>query len=51
MKQCKITLTWDGDMAELLDEANGMSLKDNIIFAMENGGVAYHNEIKITVEE
>lgn len=44
----EITLQWDGDMAELLDESNGMSLQDNIIFAIENGPVAYHNNIKIT---
>ena len=44
----EITLQWDGDMAELLDESSGMSLQDNIIFAIENGPVAYHNNIKIT---
>lgn len=47
----QVKLTWDGDMAELLDEASGMSLQDNIIFAMENGGVVYHNEIKIVAEK
>lgn len=49
----KIILEWDGDEADLLDEDNGMSLADNIIYTMhelDDDPVIYHNDIKITGE-
>ena len=48
----KIILEWDGDQADLLDEDSGMSLVDNIIYALEeadNDPAIYHNDIKITI--
>lgn len=47
----KIILEWDGDQADLLNEDNGMSLQDNIIYAIEQKSDAVlHNNIKITME-
>lgn len=50
----KIILEWDGDEADLLDEDNGMSLVDNIIYTMRGLDydlVLYHNDIRITGEK
>ena len=48
----KIILEWDGDQADLLDEDNGMSLADNIIYVLDNkDSVVYHNNIKIKLTE
>ena len=49
----KIILTWDGDKADLLNEDNGMSLVDNIIYAVNYASldtVVQHNNIKIKVK-
>lgn len=48
----KIILEWDGDQSDLLDEDNGMSLVDNIIYTLEeadDNSAIYHNDIKITI--
>lgn len=49
----KITLTWDGDKADLLKDNNGSSLADTIEQALDYASAdskVYHNDIRIQVE-
>lgn len=50
----KISLTWDGDGADLLKDNNGVSLADDInraIICASGNGVIKHNNIRIKIEE